>query len=201
MGARELAAGPPAAATGGGGGGGDAGGGRQQRRREAARAREKAKKAAQRAAVAAQQEVEERREPWGLPESRDDDCRVPGSRTHGAAARTRDRAAERERVLAAEKAARAATVEELKRLFREQLEVFTTTDGVIGSFFWTLRMGSGWDPRPSGGAPHGAQAAGTTAWRSKEGYPFQVWSLLEMARVGVVTRLDADVRGACADER
>ena len=93
------------------------------------------------------------------------------------------------------------TVEELKRLFREQLEVFTTTDGVIGSFFWTLRMGSGWDPRPSGGAPHGAQAAGTTAWRSKKGYPFQVWSLLEMARVGVVTRLDADVRGACADQR
>ena len=95
----------------------------------------------------------------------------------------------------------AATLRELKQLFREQLEVFTTTDGVVGSFFWTLRMGSGWDPRPSGASPHGAQAAGTTAWRSKEGYPFQVWSLLEMARLGVVTRLDGDVRGACADLR
>ena len=86
-------------------------------------------------------------------------------------------------------------------MYREQLETFSSRPEIRGAFFWTLRMGSGWDPRPLEGYPRGRQLAGSSAWKSLSGYPFQVWSLLEMARVGVVTRLDADVRGACADER
>ena len=61
---------------------------------------------------------------------------------------------------------------------------------MVGSFFWTLRMGSGWDPRPTAAAPRGAQAAGSAADTSLPGYPYRVWSLLEMARLGVVTPLN-----------
>jgi hypothetical protein len=86
----------------------------------------------------------------------------------------------------------------LGRLYREQLEVFARSPAVMGAFFWTLRMGSGWDPRPTDAHPHGQQVDGTSAWRSKPGYPFPVWSLLEMAELGVATPLDADYAGACA---
>jgi hypothetical protein len=40
------------------------------------------------------------------------------------------------------------TVRHLARLYKEQLEVFALNPSVRGAFFWTLRMGSGWDPRP-----------------------------------------------------
>ena len=61
-------------------------------------------------------------------------------------------------------------------------------------------MGSGWDPRPTALAAGGGQRAGTSAWLSKAGYPFKVWSLLEMAGAGVVPgRMDdaAVMAGAC----
>ena len=59
-----------------------------------------------------------------------------------------------------------------------------------GAFFWTLRMGSGWDPRPTKAHPHGRQVDGSSAWRSLRGYPFPVWSLLEMSVAGVATPLN-----------
>ena len=59
-----------------------------------------------------------------------------------------------------------------------------------GAFFWTLRMGSGWDPRPTKAHPHGRQVDGSSAWRSLPGYPFPVWSLLEMGVAGVATPLN-----------
>ena len=69
---------------------------------------------------------------------------------------------------------------------------------VRGAFFWTLRMGSGWDPRPTDAAPDGRQRDGTSAWRSRPGYPYTVWSLLEMAREDIIEAMDAEsVFGAC----
>ena len=83
------------------------------------------------------------------------------------------------------------TKSELRQLFREQLKVYATSPTVGGAFYWTLRMGSGWDPRPRtrtapfDGGPVG-QIAGTSASRSRRDYPFKVWSLLEMAEHGVI---------------
>jgi hypothetical protein len=71
---------------------------------------------------------------------------------------------------------------------------------VRGAFYWSLRMGSGWDPRPTAQAPDGAQREGSSAWRSRDGYPFKVWSLLEMADAGIVPERIDDakvVEGAC----
>lgn len=51
-------------------------------------------------------------------------------------------------------------------------------------------MGSGWDPRPTKAHPHGRQVDGSSAWRSLPGYPFPVWSLLEMGVAGVATPLN-----------
>ena len=92
----------------------------------------------------------------------------------------------------------AATRAELRRLYREQLAVFTTSPSVGGAFYWTLRMGSGWDPRPTDAAPDGRQRDGTSAWRSRPGYPYTVWSLLEMAHEDIIEAMDAEsVFGAC----
>ena len=78
------------------------------------------------------------------------------------------------------------------------VQVFSGTPEVGGAFFWTLRMGSGWDPRPSEAHPHGHQLASSSAWRSLPGYPFPVWSLLEMARAGIAVPLNESYTGACS---
>ena len=47
-------------------------------------------------------------------------------------------------------------------------------------------------------APDGRQRDGTSAWRSRPGYPYTVWSLLEMAREDIIEAMDAEsVFGAC----
>ena len=90
------------------------------------------------------------------------------------------------------------SVMQLTRLFQEQLHSFASYPNVAGAFFWTLRMGSGWDPRPTDEHPHGVQLEGTSAWKSAPGYPFAVWSLLELAAAGIAQRLDSSYDGACA---
>jgi len=82
------------------------------------------------------------------------------------------------------------TRRELARLFKEQLHAFGATPNLRGAFFWTLRMGSGWDPRPTADFPRGRQLDGSSAWRSLPSYPFAVWSLLEMAAAGVASPLN-----------
>ena len=86
----------------------------------------------------------------------------------------------------------------LSRLYREQLAAFGATPRFRGSFFWTLRMGSGWEPRPSESYPYGRQLEGSSAWRSLRGYPYAVWSLLEMAAAGIATPLNASSTRAVA---
>ena len=90
-----------------------------------------------------------------------------------------------------------ATVAELRRLYREQLEQFARKPHVVGHFYWTLRMGSGWDPRPTADHPNGRHVDGSSPTRSLPGYPFRVWSLMEMAELGIATRLDASYEGTC----
>lgn len=90
------------------------------------------------------------------------------------------------------------TLANLGLLYKAQLEAFGKVGVIRGSFFWTLRMGSGWDPRPTATHPHGKQVGGTSGSKSADGYPFQVWSLLEMARLGVATPLDKSYEGTCA---
>ena len=82
---------------------------------------------------------------------------------------------------------------ELSRLFHEQLEVYSTDPSVVGSFYWTLRMGSGWDPRPTDQFPDGHQVDGTSVSSSLPGFRFKVWSLLEMAKHEIVTSVRHDV--------
>ncbi|EOD08062.1 hypothetical protein EMIHUDRAFT_446395 [Emiliania huxleyi CCMP1516] len=90
----------------------------------------------------------------------------------------------------------AAARAQLRRLFLAQLAAFSADAGVLGAFFWTLRMGSGWDPRPTDAAPDGSQREGSSAWRSRDGYPYRVWSLLEMAEQGVVPRREEAMAAA-----
>jgi hypothetical protein len=92
-----------------------------------------------------------------------------------------------------------AELRELNRFFREQLATFATKQSVVATFFWSLRMGSGWDPRPSDAFPNGRQLEGSSAESSLKEYPFKVWSLLEMATYGVVTSFDKDYSGACGN--
>jgi hypothetical protein len=59
-------------------------------------------------------------------------------------------------------------------------------------------MGSGWDPRPTPSAPSGAQAPGSAWDASLLGFWPAVWSLGELARVGVAVPLaDLAVTGVC----
>uniref|UniRef100_A0A7S2GNX6 glucan 1,3-beta-glucosidase n=1 Tax=Haptolina brevifila TaxID=156173 RepID=A0A7S2GNX6_9EUKA len=90
---------------------------------------------------------------------------------------------------------------QLTQLYREQLETFSKRPEIRGTFFWTLRMGSGWDPRPTADAPEGMQLKGTSASQSMPFYPFQVWSLLEMAKEGIATPFDKSYEGTCAKNR
>ena len=88
---------------------------------------------------------------------------------------------------------------ELRQLYEEQKYIFTTSENVVGSFYWALRMGSGWDPRPTEDFPRGRQVDGTSSARSLRSFPFRVWSLLEMAKDGIATPLNAPPpEGTCA---
>ena len=87
---------------------------------------------------------------------------------------------------------------QLRNFYRAQLEAMSKVDVLRGAFFWTLRMGSGWDPRPTAEYPKGRQLEGTSSSQSFDGYRFQVWSLLEMAQMGIVTAIDKSYDGTCA---
>ena len=93
----------------------------------------------------------------------------------------------------------AETARELRQMFAEQLSVYTfAADApLVGHFFWTLRMSSGWDPRPTAKHPHGRQVEGSSSSSSLAGYPFAVWSLLELAHHGIAFPLTHAHAGSC----
>lgn len=45
----------------------------------------------------------------------------------------------------------------LSKFFADQVSLWQATTGVVGQFYWTARMGSGWEPRPTPEYPHGHQ--------------------------------------------
>ena len=70
--------------------------------------------------------------------------------------------------------------------------------GAVGQHHWALRMGSGWDPRPTSDAPGGAQAPGSAWNMSLPGFGAAVWNLGELIRVGVAQPLARlNVTGVC----
>ena len=88
----------------------------------------------------------------------------------------------------------------LAALYANQMSLYATAGaGTQGQHHWALRMGSGWDPRPSAQAPAGAQAPGTAWNTSAPGFWPAVWSLGELARLGVAVPLaQLQVTGVCA---
>jgi hypothetical protein len=92
-----------------------------------------------------------------------------------------------------------AVVSRLKTLYANQMSLFSAPEaGSSGQHHWSLRMGSGWDPRPTPSAPQGQQAAGSAWDRSLPGFSFGVWSLGELIRVGVAQPLALlNVTGVC----
>ena len=90
----------------------------------------------------------------------------------------------------------------LATLFANQMSSYAAQGGVfpgaIGQHHWALRMGSGWDPRPTASAPMGAQVPGTAWDRSAAGFSAAVWNLGELVRVGVARPLaELKVTGVC----
>ena len=85
------------------------------------------------------------------------------------------------------------------RLFgSNQLSAYLSDPHVVGLFFWSVRMGSGWEPRPSGTHPAGRQLLGSTADVSLPGYTFGAWSFLELLRHRILAPPSAmEVRGRC----
>ena len=85
----------------------------------------------------------------------------------------------------------------LASLFADQVSMFESTAGTTGHYYWAMRMGSGWDPRPEA-AESGHQIKGT-AWNlSLKSYGDRTWNLGELARVGAVKSVGGlNTTGVC----
>lgn len=97
----------------------------------------------------------------------------------------------------------ATIVGHLRTLYANQMSSMSArgggSPGAVGQHHWALRMGSGWDPRPTPAAPDGAQAPGTAWDTSAPGFSAAVWNLGELIRVGVARPLaELHVTGVCA---
>jgi hypothetical protein len=90
----------------------------------------------------------------------------------------------------------------LRTLYANQMSLFSarggSSPGAVGQHHWALRMGSGWDPRPTPAAPRGAQTPGSAWDTSLPGFWPAVWGLGELARLGVAVPLaQLQVTGVC----
>ena len=93
-------------------------------------------------------------------------------------------------------------VAHLRTLYANQMSLFSarggSAPGAVGQHHWALRMGSGWDPRPTADAPNGRQVPGSAWDKSLSGFGAAVWSLGDLIRVGVARPLSAlNVTGVC----
>jgi hypothetical protein len=86
----------------------------------------------------------------------------------------------------------------LASLFADQVSMFEST-GTTGQYYWAMRMGSGWDPRPdSKAATTGYQIEGTAWDTSLKSFRDRTWNLGELARVGIVKSVGKlGVKGVC----
>ena len=85
-----------------------------------------------------------------------------------------------------------------RAFFANQFSHYASLPGSEAAYFFSLRMGSGWDPRPSIGSPNGTQAPGTSISKSFNDSLVQHWSLLALNEAGV-TRSPAqlNISGRC----
>ena len=95
-----------------------------------------------------------------------------------------------------------AVVAHLRTLYANQMSLFSSrggnSPGAVGQHHWTLRMGSGWEPRPSAENPSGGQVPGSAWNQSLPGFDDAVWSLGDLMRVGVAQPLkELNVTGIC----
>lgn len=95
-----------------------------------------------------------------------------------------------------------AVVAHLKVLYANQMSLFAarggSAPGAVGQHHWALRMGSGWDPRPTDANPNGTQVAGTAWDHSRPGFGPAVWNLGDLIRVGVARPMSAlNITGVC----
>ena len=93
-------------------------------------------------------------------------------------------------------------VAHLATFYANQMSMFSArggdAPGPVGQHHWALRMGSGWDPRPSSAHPAGYQVNGTAWDRSDPSFPFACWNLGELIRTRIAVPLDAlNVTGVC----
>ena len=96
----------------------------------------------------------------------------------------------------------ASVVAHLKSLYANQMSLFGSrggdAPGAVGQHHWTLRMGSGWEPRPTAENPAGAQVPGSAWNKSLPSFSEAVWSLGELIRHGVAQPLAAlNITGVC----
>lgn len=92
----------------------------------------------------------------------------------------------------------AARVTRQRAAHVHQMSLFFATPGSFGQYYWALRMGSGWDPRPSAQWPAGRQVPGSAWDTSLPGFGPTVWSLGELIRVGVAAPLSSlAIEGVC----
>jgi hypothetical protein len=96
----------------------------------------------------------------------------------------------------------ASVREHLATFYANQMSLFSarggSSPGAVGQHHWALRMGSGWDPRPSPAEPLGHQVQGSAWDTSLPGFWPAVWSLGELRRVGVAVPLaQLNVTGVC----
>ena len=93
-------------------------------------------------------------------------------------------------------------VSHLKTLYANQMSLFGarggTAPGAVGQHHWALRMGSGWDPRPTADHPNGAQQPGSAWDASLPSFGPAVWSLGELIRHGIAQPLSSlNISGVC----
>ena len=94
-------------------------------------------------------------------------------------------------------------VARLRTLYANEMSLFAarggSAPGAVGQHHWALRMGSGWDPRPTKQSPQGAQAPGSAWDKSLPGFGVAVWNLGELIRVGVAQPIAAlNITAVCA---
>jgi len=79
-----------------------------------------------------------------------------------------------------------------------QMSLYFTSPYVIGQFYWTLRMGSGWKPWPTDDCPEGCQVAGTSSSQSLLSFQYRVWNLLELMENNIAQPLSKyNITGLC----
>lgn len=88
-------------------------------------------------------------------------------------------------------------------LFANQLSLYSAHGGdapnAVGQHHWALRMGSGWDPRPSTDAPQGRQVPGSAWNQALPQFNDAVWGLGELIRLGIARPLrQLNVTGVCS---